>query len=903
MYNDIRVPWPGWEIARLIGRGSFGSVYEIRRQVHHHTETAALKIIRIPQDKSEISELRSDGYDDESITNFYLDSLTRIEEEYSTMADLKGHTNIVYCDDFVSLPHENSFGWDIYIKMELLTPLKCYLDAGISENQVIQLGSDICNALIACKEHSIVHRDIKPENIFVSRDGRFKLGDFGIAKTMEETVGGTRIGTYEYMAPEVYNNQAYHSEADIYSLGLVMYWLLNDRLPPFLQKRSQRPTLTQKAEARRRRFSGEALPAPQCGSPGLQAIVLKACAFEPKQRYTSAKEMLGALQRLGRMASIAQGAQKEEILPTQPMWAEQDETVGVWSVEIDAPYETVCNDRTEGPVFVAPEKPVKKRSRIALWLAAAAAVVVVATVGTLMYLKPWEAHQQLAKEETLPAQEVIAEPDLKEPVAEAPGQEEPEEQTPQVAVVAEGACGSSTSWSLTELGTLTISGSGDMGSWRACDALTTTEDFRSSYDIKPDDLINTVCTVVVENGVTIISKEAFQYCQELTDVTLADSISKIGTSAFYKCSSLERIEIPGNVTEIGKSAFNLCSSLIKIVIPDGVSVIEPYTFYGCEKLSSVTLPSNVITIGGYAFCYAGLTEISLPSSVQTIGEKAFASCCSLRGIAIPDGISVIEPYTFYGCEKLSLVTLPSSVITIGDCAFSNTKLGEVRLPSSVQAIGKKAFASCISLREITLSDSLQTIGESAFASCVSLKSIVIPDGVSAIEPCTFYKCKKLLRVTLPNSVQTIGEEAFASCSIKTIEIPAATTEIDQSTFDCQTLEAIHVDPDNQTFYDVDGLLYVDSVDAGKTLFFVPPALKSVNIGEGTQKIAAYALSRCKNLESISIPTSVNFIGSKVFPLLDEFAIYYGGTWEEWKKILIVSDTELLLNMRATLYTK
>ena len=292
MQSVEQVQWPGWDVVRLIGRGSFGAVYEIQRDVFGETERAALKVITIPENSADIEDLRVEGYDDESITSRFHSYLEDIVKEYSTMAKMKGHPNVVYCDDVQYIQHDDGIGWDIYIKMELLTPIMKCLDQVENEQSVLDLGIAMCNALVMCKERSIVHRDIKPQNIFISQDGTFKLGDFGIAKTAERTTSGTKVGTYKYMAPEVYNNRPYGPAADQYSLGLVMYWLLNDRRTPFSPKKA---TASEEDEARKRRFDGEQIPAPAHGSKQLQAIVLKACAYDPKQRFASASEMLDAL--------------------------------------------------------------------------------------------------------------------------------------------------------------------------------------------------------------------------------------------------------------------------------------------------------------------------------------------------------------------------------------------------------------------------------------------------------------------------------------------------------------------------------------------------------------------------------------------------------------------------------
>ena len=182
---DNKPVWPGWETVRVIGRGSFGAVYEIERDVFGHKEKAALKLITIPQNESDIEDLFSDGYDEKSITARFNSYLQDIVREYSLMADMKGCANIVYCDDVRYIQHDDGMGWDIFIKMELLTPLTRALGKEVPDEQVVRIGTDLCGALAFCEERHVLHRDIKPQNIFVAPDGTYKLGDFGIAKTAE----------------------------------------------------------------------------------------------------------------------------------------------------------------------------------------------------------------------------------------------------------------------------------------------------------------------------------------------------------------------------------------------------------------------------------------------------------------------------------------------------------------------------------------------------------------------------------------------------------------------------------------------------------------------------------------------------------------------------------------------
>jgi len=304
MMDKTEMLWPGWGTERLIGRGSFGIVYEIRRNISGREERAAVKHISIPQNDSDIEELYNSGYDEESITEYFEAHRDNVIAEYNLMKSLSVSPNIVKCDGIRWEKQDNGVGWDIYIKMELLMPLHKALTDSVKEETVEKAARDICSALVLCKEHNVVHRDIKSQNIFVSPNGNYKLGDFGIAKVAERTMGGTKIGTYNYMAPEVYNNEPYGVAADIYSLGLVLYWMLNDKRMPFLPPASEKIKAGMEDEARSRRLSGEPLPEPAHGSEKMKAIVMKACAYSPEERYHSAKEMLGALEQMDQNPSL-----------------------------------------------------------------------------------------------------------------------------------------------------------------------------------------------------------------------------------------------------------------------------------------------------------------------------------------------------------------------------------------------------------------------------------------------------------------------------------------------------------------------------------------------------------------------------------------------------------------------
>lgn len=293
-YKKLEPFWGVWKIKKLLGEGSFGKVFEIEREDFGRTYKAALKVITIPQSESELKSVLADGLDAQSVTEYYRSFVMEVVEEFALMADFKGNSNIVSYEDHMVVEHQNGIGWDILIRMELLTPLLEYTSAEhpMGRNDVIKLGVDMCRALEYCRKQNVIHRDIKPENIFVSRGGDFKLGDFGIARTAEKTMSGlSRKGTFSYMAPEVYKGEEYGASVDIYSLGIVLYRLLNKNRTPFLPVYPKQITHSDRENAIAQRIAGQQMALPVDAQDRLGKIILKACAFRPQDRYTSPEQM------------------------------------------------------------------------------------------------------------------------------------------------------------------------------------------------------------------------------------------------------------------------------------------------------------------------------------------------------------------------------------------------------------------------------------------------------------------------------------------------------------------------------------------------------------------------------------------------------------------------------------
>ena len=445
-----------------------------------------------------------------------------------------------------------------------------------------------------------------------------------------------------------------------------------------------------------------------------------------------------------------------------------------------------------------------------------------------------------------------------------------------------------------------------------------------------------------------ISSYAFSSCKNITEITIPDSVTEIGNSAFSGCTSLAEIVIPDSVTEIGEFAFSGCTALLKVVLSKNMTAIEAQTFSGCSSLESIIIPEGVTKIGtrsksedfmcdGAAFygC-TSLKEIIIPDSVTEIWWRAFSGCTSLSKVKLPKNLTSINSDVFSGCTSLAEITIPDSVTSIGSSAFEGcASLAEIVIPDSVTSIGGSAFSGCTSLAEIDIPDSVTEIGSSAFSGCTSLskvdlpkklstieaytfsgcsslESIVIPDGVTAIGTWSEYEntyygssfsgCKSLKEIVIPDSVTSIGGSAFSNCiSLESITIGSGVESLgDEWIASCRRLENITVSPENKTYSSVDGVLF-NKDKSELSAYPIGNKRSSYTIPDGVEKIGKKAFYGCRYIESLTIPVSVAEIeASALGNCYDIRAVYYLGTREQWKEVVIGADNYMfaLVNVRC-----
>ena len=294
-----------------------------------------------------------------------------------------------------------------------------------------------------------------------------------------------------------------------------------------------------------------------------------------------------------------------------------------------------------------------------------------------------------------------------------------------------------------------------------------------------------------------ILRGAFDNCNNLTNITISDSVTSIESRAFSGYSGLTSITVEqgnavyhsagnciiqtasgtliagcknsvipddGSVTSIGDSAFYNCSGLTSITIPDSVTSIGQSAFYNCSGLTDVYYQGDLsgwvkIEFGGYDSNPMIYTDnlyingellkgdIIIPEGTEKIGDYAFDNCSGLTSIIIPDSVTSIGTGAFYDCSGLTSITIPDSVTSIGTGAFSGCSgLTSIIIPDSVTSIGVQAFYNCSGLTSITIPDSVTSIGRSAFYNCSGLTSITITDSVTSIGWYAFEDCSSLTSI-------------------------------------------------------------------------------------------------------------------------------------------------------------
>ena len=392
------------------------------------------------------------------------------------------------------------------------------------------------------------------------------------------------------------------------------------------------------------------------------------------------------------------------------------------------------------------------------------------------------------------------------------------------------------------------------------------------------------------------------------DLVLPDTLTSIPTDAYKNCTELTGVTIPDTITRIGDDAFYGCKKLTSITIPDSVKTIGNYAFQYCTSLKSITTPSNLDSIGGFTFrgC-TSLTSIVIPDGVTTTGTYMFNGCTSLERITIPDSITKIGSSSFDGCTKLKTVYYEGTLeqwckITFNDrgsCSnpcyngatlyINNQPVTEIVIPNTITLIGDWTFYGCDSLTSITLPDGVTSIGNSAFENCKTLTSVTFGENsqLATIGKKAFKNCTNLINIEIPDTVTTIDTDAFYECkALTSIEIPASVTSIGGSAFSkCSGIKTAYYEGTLEQWCKISFGSYSNPCYNGADLYINGELVTDITIPSTITSIGNYAFYYCQTLTNITIPDSVTSIGKSAFSGCTNLKnVYYLGELSDWLAI-------------------
>ena len=598
-HNEQKKVWSGWLIEELIGEGSYGKVYKISRTERGRKYFSAVKMITIPTRDQYKEAVESLGTDENSLRNYFIDMIDEIIDEVTILYSLAGYSNILGYFDHKIIDHGDDIGWDILIRMEYVKSLRKHLsEKQMTRGDVVNLGIDICNALELCSKKGIVHRDIKDENIFINSEGIYKLGDFGIAKIVSQNRSMASMrGTPLYMAPEVYKGIKYDARIDIYSLGLVLYKLLNNDRMPFLPNYPQPIRFRDNEKAISLRLSGETMPPPVNAGEELGKVILKACETNPDNRYNSAQAFKKKLLAVYEGMDEEEGNELVTLISDKKIHKKQhtDRTESIRTDKSKKTERTVKSSDPSGkteaihfkPARKKPvhkkavrnksarkrsvrEKPVRlKSNRKKKVLILLLNIIVIASigVGTYFILNEFDVFSPEATPLPTPGNRIIFTPS-------------PE---PRQVFTFDEATG-------------------------------TIEDYDSSDGsdvIIPSEI----------NGITVtkIAENAFS-TKGLTSVIFPETVTEIGKSAFAN-NDLSEIILLDSLVSLGERAF-ADNNLTSLDLPDNLEIIE-FECFANNKLTSLSITNGILRIEDQAFYLNNISSIYFPESLTFIGKQVF----------------------------------------------------------------------------------------------------------------------------------------------------------------------------------------------------------------------------------------------------------------------------------------
>lgn len=383
--------------------------------------------------------------------------------------------------------------------------------------------------------------------------------------------------------------------------------------------------------------------------------------------------------------------------------------------------------------------------------------------------------------------------------------------------------------------------------------------------------------ITLPEALKTLSSNAFYYCQNLDNVTFSEGLQTIGSSAFRYCNHLTQASLPSTLTTIGNYAFDQCSRLATLSLPSGLTSLGTYAFSNCDALTSFTFPAGITTVPSYVLSDCDeLASVVLASGTTQINSCAFSSCPKITAFDFSSYTSLtqINEYAFSGTGLVN-VTLPDRITVNSSCFGYCSHLESINVPTSTTTVPQSFVEGCTALTNVTLHAGITQIGGSAFRSCTNLETLSLPNGITSIGSQAFYNCKKLNFSTWPSSLQTISDAAFYDCKALTqANLPSGLKTLGGQAFYrsgvvTASLPTGITSLGNFVFEGCTSLESVtwpaDRTSVPQETFYGCSSLSSIALPDAVTSIGRYAFYGCSSLgNSFHFPTSLTTIGNYAF---------------------------------------
>ena len=852
IHQALRDVWPDWQCMQLIGSGTYGDVYRVRRETDG--ELAAVKMILIGREQNDLLLQTNDL----NVRQYALHHEQLVQEclgEIRMLSSMRQNPYAVNLQDFAVRKIPQDSRWLILIRMELLTPLT--LGQHFTQEEVVRIGIDICEALLFCAQEHVLHRDVKPGNIFRTDDGRYKLGDFGISRVLDSVNAEMTLnrGTPLYMAPEAAVGGTYDYRADLYSLGLVLYTLLNENRMPFLPTDKQILSYRERLDAHERRMNGEALPPPLHADAEMWEILHRACAFRAEDRFRSAEAMKEALCRL-RDGKTRTAARRKKWVLAAVFLALLLALAGAGAFFLAKTYPSTPEDPRISSSVSDPDDTGKPLlSRIAILSPPARRSYqrgdILDTTGLQIMAYYSDGRQEDVTEGIHLSQTELL----------VPGR--------QQICVSYGECQDSFEIIVTEvyITSLKILTMPEKQTYSVGESLETkgmtigvtysngtSARIQSDFTCTPESFTEAgeiPVTVhykgnTAEFPVTVFEPFTFSLSRDGKSYTITDCapgvihaiipekyndlpVRVIGESAFAECKKLQSVQIPETVQIIETRAFQECTGLQAFHLPASVTLMGNFVLAGCKNITSLTADEKNEVFYSRDNCI-----------IREVTKTLVLGCSTSR---IPDDGSVtsIGQLAFMGMDTLTAVTIPDSVTEIHANAFTKTGIQSLHIPANVRFIDKELCTFTASLQEITVS----------------------PDN-----PWFYAEGNCLIRRK--------DKKLMAGCSTSIIPADGSVEIIGEGAFHGQRFSSIQLPP---SIHSIERFSFATNIE-----------LKEFIIPEGVVTLAENTFSGCTALQKLHLPQSLRLVGNNAVancPLLTY--VSFAGTEEQWNNITILNN--------------